>query len=273
MTDDQALMALLERLSAFDKPVNFCFDELQTWPPAAFKSLTQSKLLIKSVQAQSLECHGCELGCFMSVVLTDDAERAFIVCEEPEQQRYMGRVSVSLPRLQQWQSSSRHVAALVARLLGLEVKPEYIKESAIYKLGMLRGNKGRRWAILTTQPLALLINQQSLPVSDLLYFDNGVLVIDRLRVDDLLNMLPNNNGKPYTSDTSKQTARKLATQAMYQNWCDKYQKLKHQYSNKSDAWYSMQIAKLAIAQNRSSETIRKNRLPTKQRPKSPLITC
>lgn len=258
MTNDQALMVLLERISAFDKPVKFGFDELQSWPPAAFQSLIQVKLLTKTVQAQSLRCHGCEFGCFMPVVLTEDVARAFIVCEEPEQQSRMGRVAVPLPKLQQWQASAKQVAALLANLLELESKPEYLKESGSYKLGMLKGSKGRRWAILTSQPLALSINQQSIPVSELLYFDSDVLVIDRLRVDELLNASSNRTGKPYVADTSKQELGKLATQAMYKNWHDEYQKLKRQHPTKSDTWYSIQIAKLGISQGKSAETVRKN---------------
>lgn len=258
MTSDQALKALLERVSVFDKPVKFGFDELQAWPPAAFQTLTQSKLLTKTVQAQSLECDGCEHGCFMPVVLTEDAERAFIVCEDPEQQSHMGRIAVSLPSLQQWQSSPKQVAAVIANLLGLESKPEYIKESASYKLGMLKGVKGRRWAVMSSQPLALFINQQSVPVGDLLYFDGGVLVLDRLRIDEMLSVSSGSKGKAYTPDTSKREARKQATQAMYLDWQDGYQRLKKKHPRKDGTWYSIQIAKLDIAQGRDSETIRKH---------------
>ncbi len=258
MTNDQALMALLERISAFDKPVKFGFDELQSWPPTAFQSCIKAKLLAKSVQAHSLECHGCELACSMPVLVTEDAKRAFIVCEEPEQQSRMGRVAVSLPRLQQWQSSVQQVAILMTRLLGIEEKPEYVKESGNYRLGMLKGSKGRRWAILTRQPLALSINQQSVAVSDLLYFDKSLLVIDRLRVDELLSASSSNTGKPYIPDSSKQQLRKLATKAMYENWRDEYQKLKRENPAKSDKCYTIQIAKLSISQGKSAETIRKN---------------
>ena len=80
----------------------------------------------------------------MPVVLTEDAERAFIVCNHPDVQDYMGRISVSLPQLQQWQSTAKQVALVISALLEMDAKPIYQKESASYNLGFLKGAKGRR---------------------------------------------------------------------------------------------------------------------------------
>ena len=257
MPSNQLLADLLGRLSVTAKPVMIDFDEVQAWPSSAFEGLVKAKLLLKDVQAQSLECMGCENQCCMPVVFTEDAQRAFIVCDHPDQQEYMGRIAVKLPRLQQWQLSAKSVAAVIARLLGADAKPVYLNESASYQLGMLQSSKGRRPAVLSVQPLSLAINQQSIAVNELLYFDGGVLLIDQLKIDDILSAKRASTGKVYTSNTTKREARKLATQAMYKDWQDEYQQLKQKHPKKPDTWYSERIAKMAIAKDRDSETIRK----------------
>jgi hypothetical protein len=56
----------------------------------------------------------------------------------------------------------------------------------------------------------------------------------------------------------RREARKLDTQAMHEDWQREYRKLKKNRPDMSDVWYSQQIAKLAIAEGRSAETIRKH---------------
>jgi hypothetical protein len=52
--------------------------------------------------------------------------------------------------------------------------------------------------------------------------------------------------------------RKLETQDRYKGWQKKYRLLKTIKPNRTDAWYSQQIAKLDIACGRSADTIRKH---------------
>ncbi len=258
MNDTQALAALINHVSASDKPVNIGWDEVAQWQDGLLKRFMKLGLLVKDVNAQSLECMGCEHRCFMDVLLAEDSKRAFIVCDHPDVQDQMGRIQVPLERLQQWQASAKQFSGVVARLLGLDVKPVYNKESACYKLGMLQSDKGRRWAILYTQPLRLVINGYTVPVIDLLYFNDNELAIDMLRIKSLLDLAAIDTGKAYTPNISKQETRKLATQAMRQNWRDEYQSLQLTHPNKTDDWYSMLISKLPIANGRSAETIRKD---------------
>lgn len=249
---------LLSRLSAAGNSLNLGFDEVQQWPGGLLATLERAKLVVKDVQAGSLECIGCEHGCFMPLVFTEDALRAFIVCDHPEQQDHMGRIAVDLPRLNQWQLSTQQVAAVVAKLLGIVTKPSHQKDSNTYNLGMLKSTKGRRAAVLAENPLSVVLNQHSLPVSQLLYVEADELVIDTLTIEDALNTKPSSTGKTYTPDTSKRHARKLATQAMYQDWNDAYLASLKKHPTKSDVWRSEQIERLSIAQGKSSETIRKN---------------
>lgn len=259
MDDNQALTALTAHVDASDKPVSLGWDEVRQWNEGVLEGFVAVGLLTKDVNARLLQCLGCEYHCFMDVLLAkDDSERAFIVCDHPEMQGQMGRINVPPVRLQQWQIGAKHLAIVLAELLGFETKPNYQQESASYALGMLKGSRGRRWVTLLTNPLSLEVNQHTVPVNDLLYFERGVLRIDEPRIDALVNAKSKDTGKTYKPNASKQVARKLATQAMYQDWNDEYLRLKQKNPNKSDSWCSMQIAKMAIAQGKDSETIRKN---------------
>ncbi len=218
LDENQLLSEVLTRLSTVDDSLSLGFDEVQQWPSNLLNTLEQAKLLVKDVQAKSLQCTGCEYGCYMPVAFAEDTLRAFIVCDHPEQQDHMGRIAVSLSRLNQWQLNTRQVAAVVAKLLGLEAKPMYQAKTGSYALGILRSQKGRRAAVLALNPLSLVINQRSILVSELLYIEANHLVIDSLKIDDVLNANPLTKGKDYTPDTDKQQDRKQATQAMYGDW-------------------------------------------------------
>ncbi|MDF1817524.1 MAG: hypothetical protein P1U54_02700 [Immundisolibacteraceae bacterium] len=258
MDNSQALTALIEYVSLADKPVSLGWDELQQWQDGVLERFLVEGLLVKDVKAHSLVCTGCEQHCFMPVYQTDEEQRAFIVCDDPGKQDQMGRIQVPVERLKQWLASASQFAGVIAGLLGFEARPVHQKASASYRLGMLKSNSGRRWVSLTVQPLALEINRDAVLLDELLYFESGELVIDTPRIDELLNSAPSDTGKAYTADVSKREARKLATQAMHQDWRDEYWALKQRHPNKSDTWYSMQIAKMGIAQGKDSETIRKN---------------
>lgn len=261
MDNTQALTAVIDRVSASGKPVRFGFDELQEWQDGLLASFVKARLLVKDVQTQSLECTGCEHGCFMPVYYADDQQRAFIVCDEPSMQDQMGRIAVSLPRLQQWQASAKQLAAVIADLLGVETKPSYHKESACYKLGMLKGDKGRRGVSLAVQPLALVINQQSVALGELLHFEDDQLVIDDLRIAELLNLAPDKTGRAYTPDVSKREAQKATTQAMYQDWQDAYNDLKIKHPKHNISWICRKIAVMPIAKNKDADYIRRQIKP------------
>lgn len=260
MTEDenQLLSELITRLSAAGDSLSLGYHEVEQWPIGLLNTLEQAGLLVKDVQAQSLQCAGCEHGCFMPVVFTDDALRAFIVCDHPEQQDHMGRIPVSLPQLNQWQLNTKQVATVVTKLLGVKTKPTYHDQTGGYTLGMLISKRGRRAAVLALNPLSVVINQRSVPVSELLYIEANQLVIDSLKIDDVLHAKPFNNGKDYTADTDKQQARKLATKEMYGDWQDQYKKLKRDHPKKAETWIANQISKMPIGKGKSPDTIRKN---------------
>jgi hypothetical protein len=258
MDNSQALTALIEHVSASDMPVSLGWDEVQTWREGVLERFLAAGLLRKDVNAKALVCKGCEHHCFMQVVLSDDNKRAFIVCDVPGMQEQMGRINLPLERLKQWQASARQFALVLSRLLKLDFNPSQQKTSAAYKLGMLPSDGGRRWVSLARQPLAVEINRHQRPLAELLYFSDNELLIDEPLFNELLNSSSADAGKAITPDMSRQEERKLATQAMHQDWKDKYLELKRMHPGKPDTWYSMKISRLDIAQGRDSETIRKN---------------
>ncbi|MDB4222361.1 hypothetical protein N9850_01210 [Granulosicoccus sp.] len=254
----QALVALIAHVNASDKPVSLSWDEVQQWQDGVLAQFLAIGFLSTDVKAQSLVCMGCQQQCFMPVYQTDDGRRAFIVCDDPDMQTQMGRVKVPLERLQQWHASARQFAGVVAGLLGFDTKQEFQKTAASYRLGMLNSEGGRRWVSISVQPLGVEINRRSVPLTDLLYYSEDVLVLDQPRIDELLNSITSDSRKPYTPIVSKRETRKLTTQAMYQDWHDEYLSLQRKHPHKSNTWYSLQISKLPIAQGKDSETIRKN---------------
>jgi hypothetical protein len=66
---------------------------------------------------------------------------------------------------------------------------------------------------------------------------------------------------PDKPKASRRESRKKKTRAMYKSWQKAFQNYKKSHPEKSDTWYSIQIARLPIARNSSSETIRKHMKP------------
>ena len=61
-----------------------------------------------------------------------------------------------------------------------------------------------------------------------------------------------------TPTNARREANKLDTQAKYKSWQKEYRALKQSHPDHSDVWYSLKIAKMAIAKGSSAETIRKH---------------
>lgn len=256
-TLNHALVALFEHIASTDEPVLIDYYTAQEWPVGALDKFLRLGLITLASSAQSLECKACENHCFMDVLtLTDNSTtRAFIVCEDPVMQSQMGRMEIPIEHLKQWQSSSKHLAKVISHLLNLDDSSQKTIESKI-RLGMLKSSKGRRWVSLQNEPLSLEINQYLIPINELLNFEDEELQIDRFRIDELLERAPQSKNMKYQPSTDKRELGKLKTQEMHQDWKDEYIKLKKNKPNMSDVWYSKQIAKMDISQDKKSETIR-----------------
>lgn len=262
MNNHLVLLDLLAHISATREPVVIDWDSAQQWPSGALNCLIQAGILVSASSAQSIECNACENRCFMDVLVQAGGgnydDRAFIVCEDSEMQSQMGKIQISLERLQQWKTSFKQLAGMVAGLLGFDGSVEYRLGQESIRLGMLKSKGGRRWVTLLNQPLELEINGYKTPVNELLLIENGELVIDRLRIDELVHTKPLSVGKSYVPTTDKREAGKLATLAKHQDWQDEYASLLVQYPEKNKSWFSRKISRMPIAQGADSETIRKH---------------
>ena len=239
----------------------FSYDTVAAWDAVVLETFIAHDLLQPTAVAQSVECRGCEERCFSDVVVQPSkagALRAYVVCEVPAKRAEMGRVAVQPERLSQWLLSAELLARFIADQLGLANVFSAGEDPQRIRLGMLQGVNGRCWVSLIAAPLTLEVNQQIVPVSELLFIENGVITLDEARIRSLVNGLANPAGKPYTPNTDQRESRKLTTQAMYQEWQDAYDSLRHEHPGKSKKWYSLKLARMPVARGRDAETIRKH---------------
>jgi hypothetical protein len=94
-------------------------------------------------------------------------------------------------------------------------------------------------------------------MAELVGFRNGEYSVAAAMIRELVDSATTADHR-YTPSNAKRAARKLDTQAMYENWRKAYRDLKKKRRNMSDVWYSQQLAKQGIAARRSAETIRKH---------------
>ena len=78
------------------------------------------------------------------------------------------------------------------------------------------------------------------------------------RIRSLLQVRADEVGKLYMPTTKKREARKLATQAMYQDWQDAYDSLREGHPEQTKTWFALRLARLPVARGRDWDTIRKN---------------
>lgn len=253
---NQVIASLMKRLSD-GSTVYIGVNEVAGWPDGLLNSLLKIGLINETAKAGSIECHGCENNCYEPVHFTPDASRAFVICSDPAQQSTIGRISIEPAQLQQWLLSVDGVARAVGRLLGLTSSFTFSPKDQSYALGIMKGPKGRRSVSLTTKPFALSINQHSLMLDELLFFERAKLQIDSAAIEYALQQNPVST-KAYVPNTDRQQARKLETQTMYADWQDEYQRLRIAHPDKPDTWIASRIAKLPMANGKSPETIRKH---------------
>ena len=264
MTLNDVLGELIGALGASDKPYIVSWHTTQRWPYEALDSLTQSGILIATKQAESIECRACENHCFEDVHIVahkDKPTRAFVVCENPDMQGQMGRIQIPIEQLQQWKASPLQFARVIARLIGLECKADYKYGQTNIRVGMIEGDKGRRWLSLNTSPLTIEINNKTAPLDEILFFENERLAIDKNTISMLAKDTRQSTSNKYTPSIEDREKRKRNTEAMHEDWKKEYLRLSKKHPDKSASWISKQIEKQPIAQNRGSETIRKNMKP------------
>jgi len=259
MTPQDALFELLERVGANKGAAILVNDEeLRNWPDAAVKAMKSQKLIVKAHPASSAICPGCERNCVMPVDTLRPNEgilESFVVCDKRSD---INRVVIAAERLIQWQCNADLVCGFVAASLGLRRSARQTGIAGLWEIGIAFGDQRSQMLCLKADGrLSLVAGNNPAPLAELIeYKDSKYLPNDamiRQLVDDSTTA-----DKRYTSSNIKREARKLKTQAMYESWQKAYRDLQKKRPNRSDVWYSQQIAKNKdIAKGRNAETIRK----------------
>ena len=105
-------------------------------------------------------------------------------------------------------------------------------------------------------PVNLIIGQSTVPLTEFIEFQDGAYSLDVMQIRQLVDSSTTADER-YTPSNARQEVRKLDTRDMYESWRKEYRALKKRRPRMGDVWYSEQIAKMDIANERDSETIRK----------------
>lgn len=259
MTPQDALIELLGRVGARQGAAVLVHDEeLNQWPAEAVKAMKSQRLIAKSRPTASAICPGCERNCAMPVhtlPATADVPSSFIVCDKRSD---INRVPVSTGRLNQWQCSADSVAGFVAAILGLRRSDKQTASAGLWEIGIASGDKRSHMLCLQGNGvLTLVAGNNMIPLAELIEYHDGAYLLDGAMIRRLVDATTTADNR-YTPRNAKREARKLDTQAMYEDWRKAYRTLKKNRPDMSDIWFSRKIAKLDIANGRNAETIRKN---------------
>jgi hypothetical protein len=182
------------------------------------------------------------------------AAGSFIVCDKRSD---INRVPVSAERLKQWRCDANAVCGFIAASLGLRGSDQHPADAGVLNIGIASGGKRRQMLCLKTDgSLTLVIGTGAVPIAELVSFHNGEYSVDGAMVDELVDSASTADPR-YTPSKAKREARKLDTQSRYERWRKAYRSLRKQRPNKTDVWYSQQIAKQEIGAGSNPETIRK----------------
>jgi len=259
MTPLDAILELLARVGASNgAAVLVSEEELSHWPAAATKAIKSQKLLVKAHPAASAVCPGCEEECVMPVhTLTHETRSpaSFIVCDKRSD---INRVAVAAERLTQWRCDTDALCGFAAQSLGLRRSDKPAASDELWEIGIATGDKRKQMLCLKTDGgLALVAGNNALPLSEFIDYGNGKYSLDQAAICQQVDSATMADSR-YTPSNAKREARKLDTQAMYEGWQKEYRRLKKSRPKMSDVWYSQQIAKLDVADDRSADTIRKH---------------
>ncbi len=258
MTPEAVLIELLARLGARKGGAVFVSaEEVRQWPPVAVAAMKSQKLLMNARPVSSLVCPGCERECVMPVHTLPAGRRSpasFIVCDKRDD---INRVPVSTEQLTQWRCDAGAVCKFIAKDLGIRRSDRQASNAGLWEIDMARGDKRSQMLCLQVDGgLALATGTSTVPLAELVRFHDGEYSVDSAMIRQLVDSATTADPR-YTPSNARREAGKLDTQAKYEGWRKEYRDLKRKRPNKSDVWYSLQIAKLPIANGRNPETIRK----------------
>lgn len=142
---DEVLEHILERL---DLPVasvdEFTGDEVASWPEGLLELLCSSGLLWQISPSSTVECDGCEQGCFVPVeILREPSGRVvrYVLCEHRED---IAMVPVDEARLRRWRADPGGWARFLAGALGARGAARELRASRLWYLGKAEVGGGQR---------------------------------------------------------------------------------------------------------------------------------
>lgn len=191
MTLDDVLRELIGCLGARDDCV-IGWEQARRWPKGAIEIFQRAGWLKATAPADMIECPGCEENCFMPVQFFPAPPRQtaapFVACDVRSE---MGKVSVPLARLQQWQLTQAQIARWVSNTLDLRGKPEKDAASASFKLGNIQGKQRQAELHLDlNEPVSLKASGHMLPLSEIAFIADGLPSIDRAAILAMVDLPP-----------------------------------------------------------------------------------
>lgn len=251
----EPLLELLDRLGASEGAAVLVSEaELSRWHAEAVLLLKSQKLLVKSSPAVSVICPGCEQECAMPVH-TLSAGASFVVCDKRDD---INRVPISAERLRQWRCDVGALSAFIVGCLGLRPASQRRDSARLLELGLVKGKKRSQMVCLRAgEALELVAGENAVPLMALVSFGADGYSVDAEAIRQLVDAATTGDAR-YTSSNARREARKLETVALHESWQREYRALKKRRPEMSDVWRSQQIAKMDIADGRSSETIRRH---------------
>jgi len=259
MTPEAVLIELLERVNAERGAAVLVSDhELRHWPVEAVAALKSQRLIVKARPATSVVCPGCEQECVMPVHTPPGKSKkpsSFIVCDKRDD---INRVSISPERLTQWRCSTDAVCGFVANSMGLRRSNTRSANADLWEIGMATGEKRSQMLCLKADAdLTLVAGTNVVPLAECIGYGDGKYSVHTTMIRQLVDSATSADNR-YTPSVTRREARKLKTQALHQSWQKEYRKLKKKNPTQPDTWYAVKIAKMATAQGRVLDTIRKN---------------
>ncbi|MBK7004479.1 MAG: hypothetical protein IPH37_04465 [Burkholderiales bacterium] len=112
-------------------------------------------------------------------------------------------------------------------------------------------------ALRLQHELALTAGNSTIPLADLVSFEDGSFSVDAVIVRQMVDTAPLADSR-HTPTTAKREVRKAGTQANYAVWQKEYRKLLKAKPGNTENWYAKQIEKMPIAQGRNYSTIKKH---------------
>ena len=260
MTLEDVLQELLQCLS-IEGDSTLSWEQVREWPKGAMEGFQRAGWLKAAPPAATVECPGCEESCFTAVHVVPaqngQTARAYVACDYRDD---IGRVKIPLTHLEQWQITEGQIARWASKALGLKSKPIKDKASGTFKLGNIQGKDRLGPLELTAdESVYLKVSGHSLPLSEVITFEDGQPTIDQATIIALVDRPPTKETPDRSqSSTIKLEARKLDTAARYKSWCKEARRIRKNTPGKSERWVAQRIAKMPIASGASWETIRKN---------------